>query len=196
MAEVSSAGAPSAILDIVLSVARSLWSVQWGRHLAGVARLIALPLSLITVPLSWVASAILVVSAPLLYLLGLLAASAQSTYSLLASLKPLYSFLSAAAGIGIVAGVVLGATSSVITSHLGMQDRDEGRYDRDRDRDSIDYYDEGDDDERDYLYDSDNYHLSPPSYQKPSDRDVGPKRRVAHGLLSQTIHEEDDSSGG
>lgn len=98
---------------------------------------------------------------------------------------------------GIIAGVVLGATSSVITSYLGMQDNDEDV--DERDRDYIDYYDDDDDDEESYEYGRDPYRLDVASYQKhlrSSDADAGLKRRVARGLLSQTIHEEDDSSGG
>ncbi|OAA71607.1 hypothetical protein ISF_02158 [Cordyceps fumosorosea ARSEF 2679] len=194
MAEASDAPSSSAAaLDVVFYVARSVWSVRWGRHLFRAARVAALPLSLVTVPLRHLASAVLVLCAPLLYLVGFAVAAAQGTLSLLASLK-----LSAAAGIGIVAGVVLGATSSVVTSYLGMQDSDEDRYERERD--SIDYYYDRDDEEveyegRDYRYDPDTY----PDYRKQhlraSDPDVLLKRRLARGLLSQTIHEEDDSSG-
>ncbi|KAM3516057.1 hypothetical protein MY11210_000339 [Beauveria gryllotalpidicola] len=194
MAEASDA--PSVALDTVLYVARSLWSVRWSRHLARLARLVALPLTLVTVPLSYIAEVLRVLCAPLLYLLAFAVASAQGVLSLLASLKPLYSFLSAAAGIGIVAGVVLGATSSVVTSYLGMQDTDEDRYQRDRDY--TDYY-ESDDEGTDYQYDLDTYQLhAAPAYQKhlrrSSDPDASPKRRVARGLQSQTIHEEDSSS--
>ncbi|KAM3500582.1 hypothetical protein MY10362_006279 [Beauveria mimosiformis] len=192
MAEASDA--PSVALDTVIYVARSLWSVRWSRHLARLARLLALPLTLVTVPLSYVAEVLRVLCAPLLYLLAFAVASAQGVLSLLASLKPLYSFLSAAAGVGIVAGIVLGATSSVVTSYLGMQDTDEDRYQRDRDY--IDYYES--DEGTDYQYGLDTYQLNAaPAYQthlRRSDPDATPKRRVARGLLSQTIHEEDDSS--
>ncbi|KAM3456434.1 hypothetical protein MY3296_001713 [Beauveria thailandica] len=193
MAEASDA--PHVALDTVIYVARSLWSVRWSRHLARLARLLALPLTLVTVPLSYVAEVLRVLCAPLLYLLAFAVASAQGVLSLLASLKPLYSFLSAAAGVGIVAGIVLGATSSVVTSYLGMQDTDEDRYQRDRDY--IDYYES--DEGTDYQYDLDTYQLhTAPVYQthlrRSSDPDATPKRRVGRGLLSQTIHEEDDSS--
>ncbi|KAJ6783931.1 hypothetical protein PWT90_02114 [Aphanocladium album] len=191
MAE-AAAEAPSAALDTVLYVVRSVWSVQWGWYLSRVVRLAALPLSLVTVPLSYVAEVLLVVFAPLLYLVSFLVSSARGIASLLVSLK-----LSAAAGIGIVAGLILGVTSSVITSYLGMQDSEEDFYERERDY--IDrHHDDEDDDEREYDYDADAYRLDAPSYQKHlrgSDSDTGPKRRVARGLLSQTIHEEDDSSG-
>ncbi|OAA77376.1 hypothetical protein LEL_04199 [Akanthomyces lecanii RCEF 1005] len=186
--------APSAALATVVYVARALWSVPWRRYLVRVGRLVALPLSLVTVPLSYVAEALLVIFAPLIHLAAFAFASAQSALALLASLK-----IAAAAGIGIVAGIVLGATSSVITSYLGMQDSDEDFYERERDY--LDYYDDEEDeeDEERYRYGRDPYGLDAASYQKHlrgSDSDTGPKRRVARGLLSQTIHEEDDSSGG
>ncbi len=85
MAEASDA--PSAALATVVYVARSLWSIPWRRYLALIGRLVALPLSLVTVPLSYVAEVLLIVFAPLIYLVALLATSAQSTLSLLASLK-------------------------------------------------------------------------------------------------------------
>lgn len=53
-----------------------------------------------------------------------------------------------------------------------------------------DDYDEYDEDASAYDYEG--------AYQKHlrgSDSDTGPRRRFARGLLSQTIHEEDDSSG-
>ena len=81
-----------------------------------------------------------------------------------------------------------------------MQDSDEDFYERERDY--LDYYDDEEEDEEDekrYRYGRDPYGLDAASYQKHmrgSDSDTGPKRRVARGLLSQTIHEEDDSSGG
>lgn len=80
-----------------------------------------------------------------------------------------------------------------------MQDGDEDVYERERDY--LDYYDDDeDDDEKNYAYGRDPYGLDAASYQKQllrgSDSDTGAKRRVARGLLSQTIHEEDDSSGG
>lgn len=106
--------------------------------------------------------------------------------------------LSAAAGIGIIAGVFLGATSSVITSYLGMQDTDEDAHDHERDRDYEDYdYDYEKD--QSYEFELDAHHLDSPSYQKhllsSGDTDSGLTRGMAHSLLSQTIHEEDDSSG-
>ncbi|TQV92261.1 hypothetical protein V2A60_004548 [Cordyceps javanica] len=197
MAEASDAPSAAAI-DTVVRVARYVWSVPWSRYLARLVRLVALPLSLVTVPLSYVAEVVRVVAAPLIYLAAFLVSSVQGLFSLLVSLK-----LSAAAGIGIIAGVLLGATSSVITSYLGMQDSDEDPYERDRDY--IDYYDEDeadrddDLDERDYPHSRDMYQLGSPSYQKhlrASDPNAaGPiQRRVARGLLSQTIHEEDDDS--
>ena len=79
--------APSVVVDTVVYLARSVWSVQWGWYLARAARLAGLPLALVTVPLSWAADALLVVFAPLLYAVGFLAASAQAFLSLLVSLK-------------------------------------------------------------------------------------------------------------
>ncbi|OAR00950.1 hypothetical protein LLEC1_01669 [Akanthomyces lecanii] len=186
--------APSAALATVVYVARAFWSIPWRQYLFRIGRLVALPLSLVTVPLSYVAEALLVVFAPLIYLAAFALASAQSALYLLASLK-----LAAAAGIGIVAGIVLGATSSVITSYLSMQGSDEDIYERERDY--LDSYDdEEDEDEKSYGYGRDPYGLDAASYQKhlrgSDSSDTGPKRRVARGLLSQTIHEEDDSSGG
>ena len=79
--------APSAALATVVYVARAFWSVPWRRYLVRAGRLVALPLSLVTVPLSYVAEALLVVFAPLIHLAAFAFASAQSALSLLASLK-------------------------------------------------------------------------------------------------------------
>lgn len=87
MAEASSDDAPSAVLATAVHVARAVWSVPWTRSLLRAARLAALPLSLVTVPLSYVAEALLVVLAPLLYLIAFLASSVQGIISLLVSLK-------------------------------------------------------------------------------------------------------------
>lgn len=67
----------------------------------------------------------------------------------------------------------------------------------DRKQDYLDYADDEEYDERDYEHDAETRQLDA-AYQKylrGSDSDAGPKRRMARGLLSQTIHEEDDSSG-
>lgn len=79
--------APSAALATVVYVARAFWSVPWRRHLVRAGRLVALPLSLVTVPLSYATEALLVVFAPLIYLAAFAFASAQDALSLLASLK-------------------------------------------------------------------------------------------------------------
>lgn len=106
--------------------------------------------------------------------------------------------LSAAAGIGIIAGVFLGATSSVITSYLRMQDTDEDDHDFERDHDYEDFDNEYEKDQS-YEFEQDAHPLDSPSYQRhqlsSGDTDSGLTRRLAHSLLSQTIHEEDDSSG-
>lgn len=87
-----------------------------------------------------------------------------------------------------------------MTSYLGMQDSDEDVYERERDYIDRQYDDDDEYDEKDYdyNYDAGAYQLDAASYQKHlrgSDSDTATKRRVARGLLSQTIHEEDDSSG-
>lgn len=85
MAEASDA--PSVALDTVAHIAKSVWSVQWGWYLASIPRLLAVPLSLVMTPFSYAAEVLLVIFAPLLYLIGFLAASVHGLASLLVSLK-------------------------------------------------------------------------------------------------------------
>jgi hypothetical protein len=110
--------------------------------------------------------------------------------------NPVYQF-GAAASVGIVAGLTLAFSSTVITSLLGMQDT-EPSYTRQRRRKgyiteggstdaSLDYHDDEDEDDE----------TSPSSSNEKEWQWLEPspsRRRPASGLLSQTILEEDDDS--
>lgn len=87
----------------------------------------------------------------------------------------------AAAGVGIVAGVTLGVTSSIVTSYLGMQDDPQ---EDERQSIKMEKYDFGTPKASRAVIESDWYlaDSSPSRNRRPS------------GLLSQTIHEEDDDS--
>lgn len=87
----------------------------------------------------------------------------------------------AAAAVGIISGIIVGVSSSVITSYLGMQGKDQVAARPSEQRYSDDFS------ERRYSSSATDYDWQ--WLEAPSQR-----RRPAAGLLSQTIHEEDDDS--
>ena len=85
-----------------------------------------------------------------------------------------------AASVGIVAGIVLSMSSSLITTRLGMQD-DEQEFPEKTYRPGSAYtHEESSSNEADWAW--------------LSEAASSSRRRAASGLLSQTIHEEDDDS--
>ncbi|KAF7543746.1 hypothetical protein G7046_g9938 [Stylonectria norvegica] len=109
------------IFSSLSSLARSIASVHWARYLSWLVHLLSLPWKLVLIPLRFVARVLLVVLAPALYMGAYFLSWIRAAWGFAASLEPLYTFFGAAAAVGIVAGVVLGVSSSVITFNLGMQ---------------------------------------------------------------------------
>ncbi|UNI19092.1 hypothetical protein JDV02_005308 [Purpureocillium takamizusanense] len=173
----------SGAFDLLVRLARSLWAVPWRWALSQLVHVVALPLRLVVwLPLSYVARFLLVLFAPALYAVSYASSCVRAAIAFVVSLEPLYTFFGAAAGLGIVTGIVLAVTSSIITSHLGMHDEE---------------------------LDAHEASLDKPEKFKPGRRDItaavpetdwywtesSPSgRRRPSGLLSQTIHEEDDDS--
>ncbi|KYK56799.1 hypothetical protein DCS_03805 [Drechmeria coniospora] len=167
----------SAILDTVAVVARGLWSVRWSWYLSWLGRLIALPLRLLWIPLSYAASFFLALCAPAIYIASYLWSCVRVVLSFVASLE-----FGTAAAIGIICGLVVGVSSSLITTNLGMYDDAEGG-------------DEQPSDKSDEKASRDLSSAPQPFLETDWYWDASPVRhRRPSGLLSQTIHEEDDDS--
>ncbi|KAH7189122.1 uncharacterized protein B0J16DRAFT_108209 [Fusarium flagelliforme] len=167
--------------NIIVAVFTWLFSFNWSAFFLRIFAIVSFPFRLILFPLSIVANVLLTIFAPVIYLFSYAAAGVRSVWLFLAGLEPLYTFFGAAAGVGIIAGITIAIFSSVITSYLGMQKDDalkgsgskENLLETSSRRDSL-----------------------------SSDTDLGwqwldsssSRRRPTSGLLSQTIHEEDDDS--
>ncbi|KPM38366.1 hypothetical protein AK830_g8205 [Neonectria ditissima] len=177
-----SSSVPSLILDALISVFSFLRSIHWTLRISQLLSLFALPFRFILYPMRFVASVLLTLFAPAIYLASFSIAGIQAVIAFFISLEPLYTFFGAAAGVGIFAGIVVGISSSLVTSQLGMQDDDDTSTERPNSKQS-------------YLQDSKSRRDSSSTeldwqwLDSPSHR-----RRPAAGLLSQTIHEEDDDS--
>ncbi|KAH7152455.1 hypothetical protein B0J13DRAFT_264413 [Dactylonectria estremocensis] len=171
----------SLFLDALVAVFSFIRSIHWSLRLSQLFSLLALPFRLILYPVRFILSIFLTLFAPAIYVASFCMSGVHAVTSFLASLEPLYTFFCAAAGVGIFAGIVLAISSSLITSRLGMQD-DDASTDRPGSKQS-------------YLQDSESRRNSDSTdidwqwLDSPSHR-----RRPAAGLLSQTIHEEDDDS--
>ncbi|KAF7546452.1 hypothetical protein G7Z17_g8444 [Cylindrodendrum hubeiense] len=180
----SSSSILSLVLDAFAAVFSFIFSIHWSLRLYQLFSLVALPFRLILHPLRFIAGILLTLFAPAIYFVSFGLSGVRALASFLASLEPLYTFFGAAAGVGIFAGIVIAISSSLITSQLGIQD-DEGD-DASTERSSS---------KHSYLQDSQGRRDSSSTelewqwLDSPSHR-----RRPAAGLLSQTIHEEDDDS--
>ncbi|KAH7166188.1 hypothetical protein EDB81DRAFT_279001 [Dactylonectria macrodidyma] len=172
----------SLFLDALVAVFSFVRSIHWSLRLSQLFSLLALPFRLILYPVRFILGVILALFAPAIYVASFCISGVHAVTSFLGSLEPLYTFFCAAAGVGIFAGIVLAISSSLITSHLGMQDDNDASTDRPGSKQS-------------YLQDSESRRNSSSTeidwqwLDSPSHR-----RRPAAGLLSQTIHEEDDDS--
>ncbi|KAM6487081.1 hypothetical protein HDV62DRAFT_142101 [Trichoderma sp. SZMC 28011] len=152
-------------------------------------RILIFPLRLASVPLSYLLSALRIVFAPAIYLVAYVTGWCRGVFDFILALQPLYTFLATAAAVGIFAGFTLATSSTVITSYLGMQDSGSTPQGS-RSRAS-----QG----KKPLSSS----LSTPTLKDDSSSNEGEwywpdpspsRRRVATGLLSQTILEEEDDS--
>ncbi|GKT99337.1 hypothetical protein FLAG1_01426 [Fusarium langsethiae] len=151
--------------DIIVAVFTWLFSFAWSAFFLRIFAIVSFPFRLILFPLSLVANVLLTVFAPAIYLFSYTVAG-----------------FGAAAGVGIMAGVAIALFSSIITSYLGMQNNDLGPK-RSASKESL-------------------LETSSRIDSLSSDTDLGwqwldsssSRRRPTSGLLSQTIHEEDDDS--
>ncbi|KAF4992788.1 hypothetical protein FDECE_13618 [Fusarium decemcellulare] len=164
------------VFGIVSAVFRFIFSFNWSLLFSRVFQVVAFPFRLILIPLSFITNILLTLFAPAIYIFSYALAGVRSVIAFFASLE-----FGAAAGVGIFAGIVLAISSSVITSYLGMQE-DDTVSSRPTSKQSL-------------LLDTSSHRDSSSTevdwqwLDSPSHR-----RRPATGLLSQTIHEEDDDS--
>ncbi|KAK7398292.1 hypothetical protein QQX98_012336 [Neonectria punicea] len=172
----------SITLDVLTGIFSFVRSIHWTLRLSQLLSVVALPFRLVLYPLRFVASIFLTLFAPAIYLVSYSMAGIQAMVSFFISLEPLYTFLGAAAGVGIFAGIVIGISSTLVTTQLGMQDDDDASTERPGSKQS--YLQDAKS-----LRDSSSTELDWQWLGSPSHR-----RRPAAGLLSQTIHEEDDDS--
>lgn len=178
----SSSSILSLLLDALAAVFSFLYSIRWSLRLSQLLSLFALPFRLILYPLRFITSIFLTLFAPAIYIVSFGVSGVQALASFFASLEPLYTFFGAAAGVGIFAGIVIAISSSLITSQLGMQDDDDASTERSSSK-------QGSLQDPQSRRDSSSTELDWQWLDSPSHR-----RRPAAGLLSQTIHEEDDDS--
>ncbi|QPC73527.1 hypothetical protein HYE68_004279 [Fusarium pseudograminearum] len=163
--------------DIIVAVFTWLFSFDWSVFFLRIFAILSFPFRLILIPLSLVTNVLLTVFAPVIYLFSYTVAGVRSVWAFLAGLE-----FGAAAGVGIMAGVTIALFSSIITSYLGMQNNDPGPK-RSASKESL-------------------LETSSRRDSLSSDTDLGwqwldsssSRRRPTSGLLSQTIHEEDDDS--
>jgi hypothetical protein len=168
--------------DIIVAIFTWLFSFNWSGFFLRIFAIVSFPFRLILFPLSIVANILLTIFAPVIHLFSYAAAWVRSVWAFLAGLEPLYTFFGAAAGVGIIAGITIAIFSSVITSYLGMQ-KDDYALKRSGSKESL-------------------LETSSRGDSLSSDTDLGwqwldsssSRRRPTSGLLSQTIHEEDDDS--
>ncbi|KAM0558458.1 hypothetical protein ACHAPJ_004648 [Fusarium lateritium] len=163
--------------DIIVAIFSFIFSFNWSLFFSRLFTIVTFPFRLIIIPLSFVANVLLTVFAPAIYLFSYGVAGVRAVWAFLASLE-----FGAAAGVGILAGVGLAIFSSLITSYLGMQG-DESSSRRSASKDGFlesssrrDSQSSGTELDWQWLDSS------------------SQRRRPAGGLLSQTIHEEDDDS--
>ncbi|KAH6606374.1 hypothetical protein Trco_005527 [Trichoderma cornu-damae] len=148
-------------------------------------RLLAFPVRLAYVPVSYLLSALAVVFAPVIYLFAYIAGWCRGVFDFVCALQ-----LGTAAAVGIFAGFTLATSSTVITSYLGMRDG-AGSASQEQSSRAL------------------RAKASPPPFPSPSltkddsSSNEGEwywpdpsqsRRRPATGLLSQTILEEEDDS--
>jgi uncharacterized membrane protein YuzA (DUF378 family) len=140
---------------------------------------------------------VLAILAPVLLVLGYILGALRAVLSFLASFEPLYTFFGAAAFVGIIAGLVIGISSTYITTYFGMQDE--------LPEDDILYASSSSPSatkqrQRRFLTDTDDLDSVKDDSSASTEFDMQwlepssspTRRRLVSGLLSQTIHEEDD----
>lgn len=206
-------------VTLVLSfIVRGLTSIPYALWASRLASLIAYPLRLLLIPFRIATSLLLTVLSPLLLVLSYAATIAGAIWRLLASLEALYTFFGAAAFVGILAGILLSLTSEYMSTRLGInsttyayedddgedvdvypakgrrlqKQQQHGRYIQEMyDDDGV-----GDDDEHHRYGNYASANSTASDLEKPwldiSSPSPTRRRLASTGLLSQTIHEEDD----
>ncbi|KAF5027324.1 hypothetical protein F66182_568 [Fusarium sp. NRRL 66182] len=163
--------------DIIVAIFGFILSFNWSIFFSRLFNIVTIPFRLILFPMSFFANVLLVVFAPVIHLFSYALDCFRAIWAFFASLEPLYTFFGVAASVGILAGIAIAICSSLITSYLGMQSdetlQDDGFFESSSRRDS-----QPSGAEVDWQW------LDSPNH----------RRRPAGGLLSQTIHEEDDDS--
>ncbi|KAL3303274.1 hypothetical protein RB213_015003 [Colletotrichum asianum] len=153
-------------------------------YTSGVVAVATFPLRLAWKPVALFINSVLMLLSPLILMGYFVVGWFQAVIDFIASLQPLYTFLACGAFIGILAGLTMSCTSSIITTILGMHDRgyqgppatpapstpSSERPGTGKTEDSSSY-------ETDWQL-----------LNKPPPK----RRRNRPGLWSQTIHEEDD----
>ncbi|RDA85085.1 hypothetical protein CP532_3094 [Ophiocordyceps camponoti-leonardi (nom. inval.)] len=153
-----------ALFDTVAFIAH----IPWTSIFAQVFSVVLLPARLVASGLSRIASVLAVIFAPAVYFFAFLLWVSRLVYDLVLGLEPLYKFFSVAITIGIISGIILAVTSSIVTECLGMHE------------------------EPDLKLETPPTVSPPVEYDWPWPESSPPsKRRQPSGLLSQTIHEED-----
>jgi hypothetical protein len=170
----------SVILDTLGLLFGAVRSVQWSRLVLGLGRLLAFPFKIFLLwPARFVGSVLLVVFSPLVLIFSYITSFISATVDLIISLEPFYTLFGSAAFIGIVAGITVGASSTFITSYLGMHN--------DASKELLQIRDDESDDTPLLLEESSSNEAEWQWLERSPAR-----RRPAPSLLSQTIHEEED----
>ncbi|KAK0392251.1 hypothetical protein NLU13_1747 [Sarocladium strictum] len=182
--------AVSMILDPLILIFNTVRSVNWTLYLSWVFHVVvSLPLRLVAVPLRFLAGVLFVVFSPALYVIAYIWGWVSAVLAFMASLEPLYTFFGVAATVGIITGLTLALSSSIITASFNMQDSSSLCKSRRRNA----YLDDG---SISSNGDEDEDEETPSSSSNEKEwqwLDPAPlRRRPAGGLLSQIILEEDD----
>lgn len=83
----SESSAFSIVVDTVGLIARNLVNIQWSWYLAWLIHILALPWKVLLVPLSFFAHVLLVIFAPILYMLSYILSWARQVMAFLVSLE-------------------------------------------------------------------------------------------------------------
>ncbi|KAH7318716.1 hypothetical protein B0I35DRAFT_250269 [Stachybotrys elegans] len=167
-------------LDTVKVIFRAVASVHWLWYLKLTSRILAWPFRILLLPLSLVFRVLLFVFSPIIALFNISLAFFYSLFHFLVSLEPLYTFFGIAASIGIAAGLVLAISSNLVTLYLGMHD--------DPRQDLRVLKEKGVLQDYPALRDDTSSNETEWQWLEPTPS----RRRAAPGLMSQTIHEEED----
>ncbi|KAI9158742.1 hypothetical protein HJFPF1_06740 [Paramyrothecium foliicola] len=175
------AEADAVITDTLALIFRGIRSIHWAWFLSWLGRILIFPIKLMLLPVTFVGRILLVVLSPALYVFSYIGSSVKAIIDYIASFEPLYTLFGSAAVIGIIAGIALGVFSTFLTSQLGMHRDPLEELEDWKGEDALDMasvQDESSSNEAEWQW----------LERSPS------RRRPASGLLSQTIHEEEDDN--